>query len=39
MIENENKDIQIWKINLFEALQDSNFTFSKDFLFSIIEDL
>jgi len=39
MIETEHQDIQVKKIDFLEALQEQNFTFSKDFLFSVIEDL
>ena len=39
MIETEKEDILIKKIDFLQALQESNFTFERDFLFSIILDL
>lgn len=39
MVESEKEDILIKKIDFLQALQESNFTFERDFLFSIVSDM
>lgn len=39
MEENSINDIYIKKNDFFDALREDNFTFSRDFIFSVIEDL